>query len=284
MPISLSEEQSSELEKLTSDCGYASFTELDCQEPPQKKARNHPEDADQVQLSYSSTEMQSLINAQIESNRKRNNESNRIEFLAPRKNGAARTTAINPKLNRREQIKQDIIDNNWGPLDKSNAQLANANMLSNHGSADSGNQLSGLEARVETIEQHTGIKSAVKATSKHRDLYARIKRIEDFMLELEDEAPAVARKHFHALIESQKRSSSKEPSKQLAAKKKDCETPVKVVRAANTSSRNSSIVTDASSGSKNITSGKSTLDSTEDEEEEPVNDEELNKRIDQLKE
>ena len=263
-----------------------------------KRLRLGGDESGTAQYQYSRAEMQELINKSIMVNRDRINQSNKTEFLAPRIDGAARTTELNPNLNRKEQIRLDIVDNKQGPLDKTKStsqQIVDGQQTVS--------KSFGVEERLQLIEQHTGILPETVidepvATSEHAVMYARIKRIEDWIMNIEQQLPALARMHFKAHQSAVHLPPS--PNLNRMASKATYDFPVKVVRAAaaTTSDNNSNLpqtppmkpksAAAASSKSDNNVDAQQKADgvgnNNEDiDDDSELEDKELNKRINDLK-
>ena len=146
-----------------------------------------------------------------------------------------------------------MVENKYGPLNRTNVNHEGAGAEGKRVNGDSKDNLNvsfGLEKRIQNIEDHLGV-GRDGATSQFKELFVRVKNIEDFLIEVEEKVPEIARTYFQA---------HKEP---LATRMKPSDVPedtVKILRAAD---------------------GSETSD--EDSEEAELKESEINRRIEELK-
>lgn len=128
--------------------------------------------------------MEAEIESNIQLKRIRNDQSNQIEFLdLDIHNQSARTCPPNTS---RGQNRLDVVFNDDGPLNRSLATTDRRSV----------DLRSGAEIRLSTIESH------LKIAPVSQDLHRRIKHLEDFILKIEQQEPAIARRHFHLSAKS----------------------------------------------------------------------------------
>ncbi|KAI9228880.1 MAG: hypothetical protein DHS80DRAFT_30399 [Piptocephalis tieghemiana] len=152
--------------------------------PPETRQHTNPE-----HLMYKSTKTEVALKIQGFQRRKREeiNESNRAEFLLPSTledqapEGCARTNAKD--LDRSIQIKTEVVQNDWGPLDQSVHALSK-----DGGTPDDVNE------RLENLEEHLALHYV---TPTPPDVYMRLRALEAKILQLERDYPVWSATHFH---------------------------------------------------------------------------------------
>ncbi|RKP14492.1 hypothetical protein BJ684DRAFT_6143, partial [Piptocephalis cylindrospora] len=138
---------------------------------------------DPEHLLYKSTKTEVALKIQAFQRRKREeiNESNRAEFLLPtlddQAEGCARTNAKD--LDRSIQIKTEVVQNDWGPLDQSVHTLTTPD---------------DVDERLGNLEEHLALHYA---TPTPPDVYRRLRALESRILQLERDHPIWSATHFH---------------------------------------------------------------------------------------
>ncbi|XP_013914252.1 PREDICTED: MAP3K12-binding inhibitory protein 1 [Thamnophis sirtalis] len=144
-------------------------------------------DPEVVQIKAGKAEIERRISAFIERKQAEINENNVREFCnvmdCNQENSCARTDAVfTPYPGFKSHVKVSRVVNTYGPQTRSeDAQVSNHNASHSH---DCGNQA--IEERLQNIEAHLRLQTGGPVP---KDIYQRIKKLEDKILELEGMSP-----------------------------------------------------------------------------------------------
>ncbi|CAG8839147.1 31895_t:CDS:2, partial [Racocetra persica] len=137
-----------------------------------------------VQIKATNSEIEQKIDTFIDHKKSEINDSNRTEFL--------RKSSNPEEINRNIQMKLDVVNNEDGPLARSTFSSAHQRNETNKTSPAC--LSSGVEERIQNIEKHLNVQIV---TPVPLDVYARIKILEDKIMQLEREYPPWAALNFN---------------------------------------------------------------------------------------
>ncbi|KAJ3123194.1 hypothetical protein HK098_002118 [Nowakowskiella sp. JEL0407] len=147
---------------------------------------------------YSSKQdMDIEIESFIETRRKKIDQSNRLEFLKQKDNDEPTCSRVDAReLNRKVQMRTEVVHNSDGPLARSTKRESPSTAptlgkIGTFGSGRvSGEMITGISERVKNIETHLNLPNKKSNTSSiPKELYQRVKRIEDHIMKIEELYP-----------------------------------------------------------------------------------------------